>query len=78
MLATGLMQRLVGCPERAALVRAQPATIKQLESLGQLLLRKLDMEAKYLNRLEGDLLFWAAVDCLLHIKRQIPMAERFP
>jgi hypothetical protein len=55
MLATGLMQRLVAAPERAAAVAAQAPTVKQLEALGQLLLRKLDMEAKYLNRLEGAL-----------------------
>ncbi|KAK9905711.1 hypothetical protein WJX75_004975 [Coccomyxa subellipsoidea] len=53
MAATAILLGAVGCPERAARLGANGQTVKQLESLGQLLTRKLDMESKYLNRLEG-------------------------
>lgn len=53
MAATAILLSAVGCPERAARLGANGHTVKQLESLGQLLTRKLDMESKYLNRLEG-------------------------
>ncbi|BDA47247.1 probable abnormal spindle-like microcephaly-associated protein homolog [Coccomyxa sp. Obi] len=54
MSAMAILLGVVGCPERAACVAANAQTVKQLESLGQLLIRKLDMESKYLNRLEGE------------------------
>ena len=53
MSATVILLGVVACKERAACVAANAQTVKQLESLGQLLIRKLDMESKYLNRLEG-------------------------
>ncbi len=55
MSATAILLGAVACPQRAACVAANAQTVKQLESLGQLLIRKLDMESKYLNRLEGRL-----------------------
>ena len=65
MSATAILLGVVACPERAASVAANAQTVKQLESLGQLLIRKLDMESKYLNRLEGVLpLFWGAQSLL--------------
>lgn len=72
MLATGLMQRLMADPQRAAAVHAQLLTVKHLESLGQLLLRKLDMEAKYLNRLEG--LFLSCCGCLT-MESPLPLSK---
>lgn len=54
MSAMAILLGAVGCPERAAGVAGNAQTVKQLESLGQLLIRKLDMESKYLNRLEGN------------------------
>ncbi len=56
MSATAILLGAVGCPERAARLGSNGQTLKQLESLGQLLTRKLDMESKYLNRLEGAIL----------------------
>ena len=50
---------------------AQPETVRQLEAAGQLLLRKAELEAKYLDRLEGG----ARTCCLIWHKRASPWLE---
>ena len=53
MEAADLLERAAACPEHASGVAAQQGIMRQLEPAGQLLVRKVDVEAKYLNRLEG-------------------------
>lgn len=53
MDAADLVGRAAASPEHVSGVAAQQGIVRQLESAGQLLIRKVDVEAKYLNRLEG-------------------------
>jgi len=51
--AADLLEGAAASPEHVSGVAAQQGIVRQLESAGQLLIRKVDVEAKYLNRLEG-------------------------
>lgn len=53
MEAASLLGRAAACSEHALSLPIQQGIVRQLESAGQLLIRKVDVEAKYLNRLEG-------------------------
>lgn len=53
MEAASLLGRAAACSEHALSLPVQQGIVRQLESAGQLLIRKVDVEAKYLNRLEG-------------------------
>ena len=53
MDAACLLGAIVASPEHSPCVALQQSIVRQLESAGQLLVRKVDVEAKYLNRLEG-------------------------
>ena len=53
MEAADLLERAAAFLEPASGVAAQQSIVRQLEPAGQLLVRKVDVEAKYLNRLEG-------------------------
>ncbi len=53
MEAADLLERAAAFPEYLSGVAAQQSIMRQLEPAGQLLVRKVDVEAKYLNRLEG-------------------------
>ncbi len=53
MDAASLLGRAAACSEHALSLALRQDIARQLESAGQLLIRKVDVEAKYLNRLEG-------------------------
>ena len=53
MDAADLVGRAAAFTEHGSGVAAQQGFVRQLESAVQLLIRKVDVEAKYLNRLEG-------------------------
>lgn len=55
MLATKLVSRFIGDPERNVLARGQGAPLRQMQAVYQLLSRNLEFEQKYLERLEGTL-----------------------
>ena len=54
MDAADLLERAAAFPEHTSGVAAHQGILRQLEPAGQLLVRKVDVEAKYLNRLEGE------------------------
>ena len=51
--AIAVLDRLVANPEQALHISRMTASIKQMEAVAQILLRKVDTESKYLARLEG-------------------------
>jgi len=51
--ALRLLGALAATPERAAALAANGPATRQLAAAGQLLARAVDVEAKYLARLEG-------------------------
>ncbi len=51
--ALRLLGALAAAPERAAALAANGTATRQLAAAGQLLARAVDVEAKYLARLEG-------------------------
>lgn len=53
MLNVQLLARLVSDPDRISWVKEQPAPLKQIQAVYQLLSRNLEFEQKYLERLEG-------------------------
>jgi hypothetical protein len=53
MSVVGVMRKLVEAPERASVVAGMTSCVRHLEAIAQLLTRKIDMEHKYLARLEG-------------------------
>ncbi len=70
MDAADLVGRAAASPEHVSGVAAQQGVVRQLESAGQLLIRKADVEAKYLNRLEGVCQLCSDVQTILeHIWR---------
>ncbi|KAK9814207.1 hypothetical protein WJX72_002306 [[Myrmecia] bisecta] len=52
--SVSVLQRLVADPGRATAVKQTVATVRHLDSIAQILARKIDMEHKYLSRLEGQ------------------------
>jgi hypothetical protein len=53
MATVGVLQRLVEPEAHALEVARMPSTIKQWEGIAQIISRKIDMEQKYIARLEG-------------------------
>lgn len=53
MEAAALLGQAAAYSEPAICLPMRQAIVRQLESAGQLLVRKVEVEAKYLNRLEG-------------------------
>lgn len=53
MGAIAVLDRLVASPEQAVLISRMSASVKQMEAVAQILLRRVDTESKYLARLEG-------------------------
>ena len=51
--AIAVLDRLVANPEQAVQIRQMTVSVKQMEAVAQILLRKVDTESKYLARLEG-------------------------
>lgn len=51
--AIAVLDRLVASPEQAVLISHMSASVKQMEAVAQILLRRVDTESKYLARLEG-------------------------
>ena len=49
-----VLDRLVAIPDQAVLVGQSTAAVKQMEAVAQILLRRVDIESKYLARLEGN------------------------
>lgn len=49
----GVLDRLVAIPEQAVHISRMTASVKQMEAVAQILLRRVDTESKYLARLEG-------------------------
>ena len=48
-----ILDILVAAPGQAAQVSQNTAAVKQMEAVAQILLRRVDIESKYLARLEG-------------------------
>ena len=53
MATTSVLERLVAPRAHAAEVARTPALLKQWEGIAVILGRKMDMERKYIGRLEG-------------------------
>lgn len=51
--AIAVLDRLVANPEQAVHISQMTVSIKQMEAVAQILLRRIDTESKYLARLEG-------------------------
>ena len=51
--AIAVLDRLVVNPEQAVHISQMTVSIKQMEAVAQILLRRIDTESRYLARLEG-------------------------
>ena len=51
--AIAVLDRLVANPGQAVHISQMTVSVKQMEAVAQILLRKVDTESKYLARLEG-------------------------
>lgn len=52
--AIAVLDRLVANSQQAMHISQMTASIKQMEAVAQILLRRVDTESKYLARLEGN------------------------
>ena len=55
LAAIVILDRLVSVPAQAADISQMTASVRQMEAVAQILLRRVDTESKYLARLEGNL-----------------------
>ena len=53
MATTSVLERLISAHQHAADVARTPAILKQWEGIALIIGRKMDMERKYIGRLEG-------------------------
>ena len=54
LAAMVILDRLVAVPEQAVQINDLTASVRQMEAVAQILLRRVDTESKYLARLEGE------------------------
>ena len=69
--AIAVLDRLVANPEQAVRISQMTVSIKQMEAVAQILLRRVDTESKYLARLEGTPLHSHMQSLVVHLARVV-------
>ena len=73
----GLLEALARQPAGKQGLRACPHSLKQLRGVGQLLARRMDIERKYIHRLEGESCDILLVRLrVLRVTRGLPACKR--